>query len=151
MSNDDADEIADIVTAIGQKELELRKQRTIEGDKRAAAILEALLDDTRTTYGRDQVIKQNEIDVYTLVAIVNKVLTSNVSQRARLAALAGHVETHRRQKEIRDIWATGKYTSRDICAEEEYQSLGFGSYKAARNALKGTPDPNPWPAKKKSS
>lgn len=46
-------------------------------------------------------------------------------------------------------WSSGNFRSRDICAEEEYSSLGFASLKAARNTLVGTPDPNPWPAKKK--
>ena len=45
------------------------------------------------------------------------------------------------------LWASGKYTNRDICAEQEGVHLGFGSFKTARNALKGTDDPNPWPAK----
>lgn len=55
--------------------------------------------------------------------------------------------TRDKQKSIRATWATGKYTSRDICAEQEWSGLGFGSFKAARNALTGTPNPNPWPAK----
>lgn len=53
------------------------------------------------------------------------------------------------KENIRKAWASGNYTSRDICAEQEYSSLGFKSFKAARNALKGTPPPNPWPAKVK--
>ena len=56
--------------------------------------------------------------------------------------------TYDRQAKIKKIWASGKYASRDICAEEEYASIGFGSFKSARNALKGTRDPNPWPGKK---
>ena len=44
-----------------------------------------------------------------------------------------------KQKAIRDIWATGKYTTRNICAEEEYQGLKM-SYDAARRALRNTPD-----------
>jgi hypothetical protein len=52
--------------------------------------------------------------------------------------------------ELRQVWAMGNYTNRDICAEEEYSSQGFNSFKTARNALKGTPNPDPWPAKVKN-
>lgn len=41
---------------------------------------------------------------------------------------------------IREIWATGKYSSRDRCAEEEAAALNM-SFSTARKALRGTPDP----------
>lgn len=41
---------------------------------------------------------------------------------------------------IRAIWATGKYTNRDRCAEEECGALDM-SLSAARNALKNQPKP----------
>jgi hypothetical protein len=41
---------------------------------------------------------------------------------------------------IRKIWASGKYTSRDICAEQECGALNM-SFSAARKALRNTPDP----------
>jgi hypothetical protein len=44
-------------------------------------------------------------------------------------------------RQIREIWATGKYSSREICAEEEWAGLGYGSFSAARNALRNTPEP----------
>lgn len=42
--------------------------------------------------------------------------------------------------QIRSIWASGKYSSRDICAEQECAGLGM-SFAAARKALRNTPDP----------
>ena len=45
-----------------------------------------------------------------------------------------------KHQKIRDIWASGKYTSRDICAEEEGRALDM-SFSAARKALRNTPDP----------
>ena len=45
-----------------------------------------------------------------------------------------------KQQKIREIWASGHYSSRDICAEEECAGLGM-SFSAARKALRGTPDP----------
>lgn len=53
------------------------------------------------------------------------------------------------KSEIKKLWAKGNFTSRDICAEQNYLSVGFKSYKAARNALIKTPNPDPWPASKR--
>lgn len=48
-------------------------------------------------------------------------------------------------RELKDkickVWATGKYSSRDVCAEEEWAALGFGSFSTARKALRNTKDP----------
>ena len=44
------------------------------------------------------------------------------------------------KRKIQEVWATGKYASRDICAEEEWSGLGYGSFSAARKALRNTPD-----------
>lgn len=43
-------------------------------------------------------------------------------------------------KAIRAIWASGKYSSRDRCADEEHAALDW-SRNRARNALIGTPEP----------
>jgi hypothetical protein len=47
---------------------------------------------------------------------------------------------------IRDIWASGKYSTRAICAEQECDGLGM-SFVTAQKALRNTPDPDPWPGK----
>lgn len=67
-----------------------------------------------------------------------------ISEAARRAANA----RHNRPGGSRDLkgkicasWATGNFTSRDICAEQEWQGLGFASFSAARKALRNTPDP----------
>jgi hypothetical protein len=39
---------------------------------------------------------------------------------------------------IQEIWKTGKYDSRDICAEQECATLGM-SFSTARKALRGVP------------
>ena len=46
-----------------------------------------------------------------------------------------------RRMTIREIWVSGKYTSREICADEEWEYLGFPSRRAAREALFKTPEP----------
>lgn len=65
------------------------------------------------------------------------------SSAGRAGALAKHAKpggSYEKRDQIRAIWATGKYTSRDRCAEEESAALGM-SHKAARNALIRTEDP----------
>lgn len=65
-------------------------------------------------------------------------------QNAAAAANARHDKpgnSRDKQKRIREIWASGKYSSRDLCAEEEYDALGM-SFAAARRALKNTPAPS---------
>ncbi|OGT70537.1 MAG: hypothetical protein A3H44_09810 [Gammaproteobacteria bacterium RIFCSPLOWO2_02_FULL_57_10] len=53
----------------------------------------------------------------------------------------GKVGGSREKRErIRQIWSTGKYTSRDICAEQECASLNM-SFSSARKALRNTPPP----------
>ncbi len=64
-------------------------------------------------------------------------------QNASSAANARHGKpggSRDKQEQIRQMWASGKYSSREICAEEEYAALGM-SFKTARKALVNTPDP----------
>jgi hypothetical protein len=64
-------------------------------------------------------------------------------ETARAAANTRHSQkggSHDKQSQIREIWATGKYTSRDLCAEQECAGLGM-SYSTARRALRNTPEP----------
>lgn len=66
------------------------------------------------------------------------------TEKAKKAVNARHDKpggSRDKAAQIRAIWATGKYTTRDICAEEEYQSLGYKSFGAARRALQNTADP----------
>src|SRR5208337_2379443 len=59
-------------------------------------------------------------------------------QTAKAAANARHNQpggSRDKQRQIREIWATGKYSSRDLCAAEECAALGM-SFSAARKALR---------------
>jgi hypothetical protein len=65
------------------------------------------------------------------------------TQTAKAAANARHNRpggSRDKQRQIREIWATGKYSSRDICADEECAALGM-SFSAARKALRNAPKP----------
>lgn len=65
-------------------------------------------------------------------------------QNAAKAADAKHDKpggARDKKRQLLDIWATGKYTSRDRCAEEECGALGM-SFAAARKALINAPEPS---------
>lgn len=65
---------------------------------------------------------------------------------ARLGRLAANVlhskpgGSRDKRRMIQEIWKTGKYSSRDICAEQECAALEM-SFSTARKALRGTPEP----------
>jgi hypothetical protein len=48
--------------------------------------------------------------------------------------------TRDKQRQIRELWASGKFASRDVCAEQECAALEM-SFSSARQALKNTPEP----------
>jgi hypothetical protein len=64
-------------------------------------------------------------------------------QTAKAAANARHNRpggSRDKRRQIREIWATAKYSSRDLSAEQEYAALGM-SFSAARKALRNAPKP----------
>jgi hypothetical protein len=64
-------------------------------------------------------------------------------QTAKAAANARHNRpggSRDKRRRIREIWATGKYSSRDLCAEQECAAMGM-SFAAARKALRNAPKP----------
>jgi hypothetical protein len=64
------------------------------------------------------------------------------TKKARFAAAQRHKRTNEAKAEIVKIWLSGKYSSRDICAEQECAALNL-SFSTARKALRGTPNPTP--------
>ena len=60
--------------------------------------------------------------------------------RARSGGLARGLKYLKPKDQLRKIWASGKFDSRDRCAEEEGRALGL-SFSTARKILRGTPDP----------
>lgn len=59
----------------------------------------------------------------------------DISKRARFAANKRHERKNYAKNEIKKIWATGKYTNKDLCAEQECEALGL-SFSTARKALR---------------
>lgn len=75
------------------------------------------------------------------------------SRRGQKGAAGKHGKpdgTWEKQEQLRAIWASGKYLTRDLCADEEYEALGV-SRDTARDWLKKTLDPDPWPAKEQAN
>ncbi|MRR50918.1 MAG: hypothetical protein EG825_08380 [Rhodocyclaceae bacterium] len=77
------------------------------------------------------------------VSTLMKLPKAVLSERARVGANMRHAKpggSHDKRRQIQEAWATGKYSSRDICAEQECAALGM-SFATARKALRGTPNP----------
>jgi hypothetical protein len=70
----------------------------------------------------------------------------SVAWRKQTAMAAANARYNRpggsrdKRRQIREIWGTGKYSSRDVCADEECAALGM-SFSAARKALRNAPKP----------
>jgi hypothetical protein len=121
-----------------------------EKEKRFANLYERLIDlydvvfeKSKEIYYRDMTeSERNKIEA------IKEALKSGRKQerteRAKLAANTRHSKpggSRDKRAQIRAIWATGKYSSRDRCAEEECAGLDM-SFSAARKALRNTPDPD---------
>ena len=99
-------------------------------------------------------LEKKHEDFMDAVRIIGKLVEENRSSKtvamntarqflAKHAAEARHSKpggSRSKRESIRQIWATGKYSSRDICAEQECQALGM-SFSTARKALRGMPNP----------
>lgn len=66
------------------------------------------------------------------------------SSDARIKANLLHDQpggSREKKMQMRELWASGKYSNRSLCAEQECAALDM-SYDAARKALRNTPDPS---------
>jgi hypothetical protein len=71
-----------------------------------------------------------------------------VSKRAKDAADHRHSSpggAREKAESIRREWASGKYSTRERCAEEEHAALGM-SFSSALKALRNVPKPKPNPS-----
>lgn len=81
---------------------------------------------------------------------IQKAITAARSEAGRRARRARDIVDAAKRGAICDLWASGKYSSRGVCVEQECAGLAM-SPDTARKALVNTPDPDPWPAKNKHS
>jgi hypothetical protein len=82
---------------------------------------------------------------------IAEVLKLNEENRRKIASSLGRKGAHalhskpggayEKHAKLLEIFASGKYTSRDACAEQECAGLDM-SFSAARRVLRNTPDPH---------
>lgn len=88
-----------------------------------------------------EILKEKEaVSIDTQVAAM---FEREKSEQGRMRAEALHSRpggSREKRDKIREIWASGKYSSKNICAEQECAGLNM-SFKTARNALNGEPNP----------
>lgn len=114
------------------------------GDFEAAHALLTKFDATRGSFADwHEYIKNNPPSSLVIGFLILHAVDAYKSKRGKIAANALHSKTggsRENAQRIRQLWASGKYSSRDICAEQESAALGI-SFAAARKALRNTPDP----------
>ena len=94
-------------------------------------------------------IKRRFADMHAVIEATERKKKENAANAAN--ALHSKEGGNRdKRKAIQNAWATGKFTSRARCAEQEADAIGM-SYSTAIKALQNTPDPDPWPAKASQS
>lgn len=75
--------------------------------------------------------------------VADHIVREQKSKAGKAAADAGHSKpgkSREKQDAIRDAWASGKYSNRDLCAEQECAALNM-AFGTARRALRNTPEP----------
>jgi hypothetical protein len=107
--------------------------------RQAETISEMIHSEDEGLSSIQEILKMQPVNALTLTHLVRleRKRHAKIGAETRHDKLGGSRD---KQKQIRTIWATGKYTSRDKCAIEECEGLGM-SYDAARKALRNTPDP----------
>jgi hypothetical protein len=105
------------------------------------------IDKMRAT-NHEAILKLSEL--HELVTTTERYLTGQIQGRATQKKMHGVKAANARHskpggsrdkwQQMRALWASGKYSTRDICAEQESAALDM-SFSSARKALRGTPDP----------
>ena len=83
------------------------------------------------------------VALFTGIGLEMKSSKAKASRHGKVAAAARHDKpggSRSKAEAIRAVWASGKYSSRSLCAEQECAALEM-SFDAARKALRNTPNP----------
>lgn len=130
-------ELAHTQTRLNELSSEQRRLGNIDDDGYA-------LDTEEIINERDGIIRMQQMVTAFDGEVQDKVrrATNNTVKATGAANIrhSKHGGSREKQEEIRRLWATGKFTSRDICAEQECARLNM-SFSAARKALRNTADP----------
>lgn len=82
-------------------------------------------------------------DLYLLIEIGVKgwkAIEADKSETGRRGAEALHKENKGKREKLHEVWASGRYRTRDSCAEREHKNLDV-SFATARRWLRRTPEP----------
>lgn len=109
--------------------------RGIGGNEVPTGILNHMLEVVKNMY--------DEVNPYYVNRVKGEIRAEGSAKGAEGAEILHSRPGGSREKreKIRAIWATGKYESRDVCAEQECAALGM-SFSTARKALRNTPEPS---------
>lgn len=139
-------------------------------EEKLDALLSKTLDTDRIKFLEDQLAKLDSETVCRLTAktiialgkaqgerglsgfLLHGVIREKIFKQKESASRGGKAKAEKLKtpkEALIKSWLDGNFASRDKCALEEYEALGFTSYATARTALRNTPDPKPWPAKGK--
>ena len=118
---------------------------SLKGSQETAEDYQAMVDEliTKLAYAVRKKIDMQSDAVRLIFDAGRMAAKMKASKRAQAAANALHDKpgnSREKHAAIRAIWATGKYKSRDLCAEQECAALDM-AFGTARRALRGTPDP----------
>ena len=91
-----------------------------------------------------------QVDHLTILALISQARSQAISEHEESARKAGsdgaqkaHAADHARGELIQQAWAAGVYSSRNHCAQSNWQRLGFRNEETARSWLLNTPEPSP--------
>jgi hypothetical protein len=125
------------------KKLDLRWMDSVWKEAHAELLYEAFINSRdRAEWARYLEANPPSPEVVAIALLLGR--EKYVSMKGRKAADERHSrpnESRDKANRIREIWASGKYSNRDLCAEEECAHLAM-SFSSARKALRNTPDPS---------
>jgi len=133
--NDFADKLPKLVAELAElKEIQPANMKERQLKKDEITNLEKQIDEIRFGVNEKKSTDQNNFEVGS---------SEWRSKIAKKAANAKHDKpggSREKKKQMRDLWYTGKYDTKDRCAEEECGALNI-SFSAARKALTNLPKP----------
>lgn len=146
-----AQELADRMSAVNRQRDGLMAALTLKKMMDLRAVLVLVLEISRHV-SREQnafvemqelVIRDQDVSIDELTEAVRNAVPKHLSEKGRKGANAKHDKPQGSREKWRQIqarWASGKYQSRDQCAEKVGLELGM-AFSTARRALRKTPKP----------
>lgn len=111
--------------------------RTLINFKKSYSLVSTLYISPEVLYELIQLVNAESFaDTEGLLLEIEKEEKSKIGRKAVNSRHNKPGGSREKRAQIRALWATGKYSTKDICAEEEYAGLGYKTFGAARKALR---------------